>query len=49
MKKLPKINIIGSIGSDLEDSLRDLITIIEKLREDVDELQDWKKKSSLIK
>lgn len=44
MEKQPKINIISSIGSDLEESFRDLINIIEKLREDIDELQEWKKK-----
>ena len=48
MEKPPKINIIGSIGFDLEESFRNLITVIEKLREDVDDLQEWKKKVSSI-
>jgi Ni,Fe-hydrogenase III large subunit len=45
---MEKINIIGSIGSDIEDSFRNLITVIEQLRKELDELQEWKKKISSI-
>lgn len=49
MDKNPNINnIISSIGSDIEDSFRNLITVIEQLRKEVDDLQEWKKKVSPI-
>jgi len=46
MKKPPEINHISSICFDLEESFRSLIASIEKLRQDVDELIEWREKTN---
>lgn len=46
MEKSEEINIISAVGFDLEESFRSLMYIIKQLREEVDALQEWKKKIS---
>jgi hypothetical protein len=49
MKKLPEIDIIKSVGFDLQESICDLISIIKNLQVDIDNIKSALKDKNIVK
>jgi len=48
MKKLPEIDIIKSVGFDLQESICDLISILKNLQVDMDKIKTILKDKKII-
>jgi hypothetical protein len=48
MKKSPKIDIINSTSFDLQESIRDLTSILKNLQTDVDKIKSALKDKNII-